>query len=231
MLAACGGGGGSKSSDTTAAPETTTTASSTTAAAGSDAAATAKAQKLVLVQSDFPAGWTGTPASPDTPEDKADNQELANCAGLADESAQTAHVKGNDFSMGSPVTSVGSEARILKDEASYRKNVAGIKGSKFQPCIEALLSKTITRDAGSPPTNPQVTPISVPTFGDVTVGLRVSAGITVQGQSLQLVLDVVLMGKNHAEVTGTFSNLAQPFDQALEKTLIDKLGAKLNASS
>ena len=55
--------------------------------------------------------------------------------------------------------------------------------------------------------------------------------MTVQGQSLTLVLDVVLMGKNHAEVTGTFSNLAQPFDQALEKTLIDKLGAKLNASS
>jgi hypothetical protein len=30
-------------------------------------------------------------------------------------------------------------------------------------------------------------------------------------------------------VTGTFSNLAQPFDAALEQSLIKKLGAKLTA--
>ena len=57
-----------------------------------------------------------------------------------------------------------------------------------------------------------------------------TAGLTVQGQNLTLVLDLVLMGKDRVEVTGTFSNLAQPFDQELEKTLISKLGAKLEAS-
>ena len=141
-----------------------------------------------------------------------------------------ADIKGDDFSMGSPVTQVGSEAQVLKDEATYRKDVAAIKGPKFQPCVQALLSKAITKEAGSAPANPQVSPITVPSFGDVTVGLRMSAGITVQGQSLTLVLDVVLMGKNKAEVTGTFSNVGQPFDQALEMSLINKLGAKLNAS-
>jgi len=121
VLAACGGGG-SKSSNTTSAP--TTTSSSTPTTAGSDAAATARAQKLVLVQSDFPAGWTGSPPTPDTPEDKAANQEFAACAGASGESDKVADVKGDTFSMGSPATQVGSGAQIVKDEARYRQLTA-----------------------------------------------------------------------------------------------------------
>jgi hypothetical protein len=225
-LAACGGGGGNSSS-TTSAP--TTTASSTPATAGSDAAATARAQKLVLVQSDFPAGWTGTAPTPDTPDDKATNEEFANCVGASGESAKVADVKGDNFSMGSPATQVGSEAQIVKDEATYRRDVAALKGPKFQPCLQSLLTKALTKAAGGAPANVQVSQITVPSFGDVTAGLRMTAGITVQGQNLTLVLDAVAMAKNRAEVTGTFSNLAQPFDAALEQSLIKKLGAKLTA--
>jgi hypothetical protein len=228
IFAACGGGG-SNSSTTTSAPTTSTTASSS-GTAGSDPAAVERAKKLVLVQADFPAGWTGTPAAADTPEDKASNRELADCVGLSGDKAQVADVKGDNFSMGSPVTQVGSEAQIIKDEATFKSDVAAIKGSKFVPCLQQFLSKAIAKQAGTAPVNPQVSTFSVPTFGDVTVVVRLSAGITVQGQTLDLVLDLVLMGKNRAEVTGTFSNVGQPFDQALEKTLIDKLGAKLNAS-
>ena len=180
------------------------------------------------MQPDFPPGWTGTPVSPDTAEDKAANQEFAACIGGSGEAAQIADVKGDNFSMGSPATQVGSEAQIVKDEAAYRKDVAALKGSKFQSCLQNLLTKALTKAAGGTPTNVQVSQVTVPTFGDVTVGLRMSATITVQGQSFPLVVDAVAMGKNRAEVTGTFSNLGQPFDQALEKTLIEKLGAKLN---
>jgi len=228
MFAACGGGG-SNSSSTTSAPTTSTTASSSSGSAGTDPAAVERAKKLVLVQADFPAGWTGTPAEADTPDDKASNRELADCVGLSGDKAQVADVKGDNFSQGSPVTAVGSEAQIVKDEATYKSDVAAIKGSKFVPCLQQFLVKEIGRQAGTAPANPQVSTFPVSTFGDVTVGVRMSAGITVQGQTLNLVLDLVLMGKNKAEVTGTFSNVGQPFDQALEKTLIDKLGAKLTA--
>lgn len=227
VLAACGGGG-SKSSSTTSAPSTS--AASGTTSGAKDASAEARARKLVLVQADFPQGWTGTPASADTAEDKAANQEFSTCIGSSGESTQIADVKGDDFTMGSPATQAGSEAQIVKEEAAYRKDVAALKGPKFQPCFQDLLAKALTRAAGGTPANVQVSPLSVPTFGDVSVGLRMSATITVQGQSLSLVIDAVAIGKDKAEVTGTFSNLAQPFDQALEKTLIGKLGAKLNAS-
>ena len=195
-----------------------------------DAAADARAKKLVLVQADFPAGWTGSAPTPDTPDEKAANQEFNNCIGSSGDDAKVADVKGDDFSMGSPATQVGSEAQIAKDDATYRKDVAALKSSKFQPCLETLLTKALSTAAGgATPANVQVSPLSVPTFGDVTVGLRMSAGLTVSGQTVTLVIDAVAMGKNRAEVTGTFSNLAQPFDPALEKTLIDKLGAKLEA--
>lgn len=184
----------------------------------------------MLVQADFPAGWTGTAPTADTPEEKAANQELNSCTGSSSDESKIADVKGDDFGMGSPATMVGSEAQIAKDEATYRQDVAALKGSKFQPCLQTFLTKALTQAAGgATPTNVQVSALSVPTFGDVTVGLRMSAGLTVAGQTVTIVVDAVAMGKNKAEVTGSFTNLSQPFDPALEKTLIDKLGAKLEA--
>ena len=226
VLAACGGGG-SKSSNTTSAP--TTTSSSTPTTAGSDAAATARAQKLVLVQSDFPAGWTGSPPTPDTPEDKAANQEFAACAGASGESDKVADVKGDTFSMGSPATQVGSGAQIVKDEARYRQDVTAFKSSKFQPCLKDFLTKALSKAVGGASPNVQVSSLTVPTFGDVTAGLRMTAALTVQGQNLTLVLDAVVMAKNRAEVRETFSNLAQPFDATLEHSLLNKVGTKLTA--
>ena len=228
VLAACGGGS-SKSSSTTTSPTTATSTPSSTAA-GSDPAATARAQKLVLTQADFPAGWTGTPAAADTPEAKAAGQQFATCAGLSGESAQSADVKGDDFNMGSPATMVSSETRIIKDDSTYKKDVESLKSGKFQPCLQDFLTKSLaSATGGATPTNVQVSPLTTDKFGDVTVGIRMSAGITVGGQTATLVVDAVVLGKNKAEVQTAFINLAQPFDPALEKSLIGKLGAKLDA--
>jgi large exoprotein involved in heme utilization and adhesion len=184
----------------------------------------------VLVQSDFPAGWTGKAPTPDTPEDKANAAEFSACMGMSGDDAHSADVKGDEFGMGSPGTQASSQAVIIKGEASYRQDVAALKGNKLQPCLQTLLTKALTKVVGTAPTNIQVTPLIVPTFGDVTTGLRMSASLSVQGQNLTVVVDALLIGKNKAEVTGTFTNIGQPFDLALEKTLIDKLGAKTNAS-
>jgi hypothetical protein len=223
LLAACGGGG-SNSSSTTSAPAST--APPTTASAAGD---TALAQKLVFVQADFPAGWTASPPTPDTAEDKANNKEVDACIGTSGADAHSADVKGNDFSMG-PTTQVGSEAQVVKEEATYRQDVAAIKGPKLQPCLQTFLTKALTKGVGSAPTSVQVSSLPVPSLGDVTVGLRITAGITTQGQALTVYLDAVLMGRNRAEVTSTFLNVGQPFDAALQRTLLDKLGARVNAA-
>ena len=226
ILAACGGGG-SKSSSTTSAP--TTAASTASSSAGSDPAATARARKVVFVQADFPPGWTASPSSTDTPEDKATNEQLDACIGTSGEAAHSADVKGDDFNMGQG-TQVSSEAQIVKDEATYRKDVAAIKGSKLQSCLQDFLNKEISKAAGAVPGSLQLAPLTVPSFGDVTVGKRLTGSIAVQGQTISIYVDFVLMGKNRAEVTATFSNIGQPFDATLQRTLLDKLGARINAA-
>ena len=225
--AACGGGG-SKSSTTTVA-STTTSVASTPTSAGSDPAAVSKAQKLVFVQADLPPGWTATPSS-NTPDDQALSNELDACIGTSGPAGRSADVNGDDFTMGQ-ATQVSSQAQIVKSETTYRSDIAAIKGPKLQSCLQDFATKAISKAAGGPPASLQLTDISVPTFGDVTIGKRVTAAISVAGQSLNIYVDFVLMGKNKAEVTGSFTNAAQPFDQALETTLINKLGAKLNANA
>jgi hypothetical protein len=183
----------------------------------------------VFVQADFPAGWTASPPTPDTAEDKANNKEVDACIGTSGADAHSADVKGNAFSMG-PTTQVGSQAQVVKEEATYRQDVAAIKGPKLQPCLQTFLTKALTKGVGSAPTSVQVSSLPVPSLGDVTVGLRITAGITTQGQALTVYLDAVLMGRNRAEVTSTFLNVGQPFDAALQRTLLDKLGARVNAA-
>ncbi|MCU1450233.1 MAG: hypothetical protein JWP02_2403 [Acidimicrobiales bacterium] len=221
-LAACGGGKSSTSTDDTSA---TSTAPSTAASPATD---TDLAKKLVFVQGDFPPGWTGKPADQtQTPDDKATSKELSDCVGTSGEAQQSARWKGDDFSMGQ--TQVGSEATVVKDEATYRKDVEAIKGSKLQTCVKDTFDKELTKQLGSAPTSLDVTPLDVPKHGDLTTALRMKVGASVQGVSLDLYLDVVLMGKRRAETTATFLNLGQPFDPALQKTLVDKLGARVDA--
>ncbi|TMK87073.1 MAG: hypothetical protein E6G57_11355 [Actinobacteria bacterium] len=227
LIAACGGGGG-KSSSTTSAPSTTAASASSATTLGTDEAAIAQGKKLVFVQSDFPAGWTAT-ASGNSPEDKATNKQLDACIGTSGDEAKSADVKGDDFNMGQG-TQVSSEAQIVKSEATYHADVAAVKGPKLQSCLQDFVTKGLTKAVGSAPASVQLTDFSVPSYGDVTIGKRMTAALTAQGQTINVVVDFVLMAKSKAEVTASFTNLGQPFDPALETSLINKLGTRVKES-
>lgn len=181
------------------------------------------------MQADFPAGWTGTPSNT-SPDQKAANKELDACIGTSGDDAKSADVEGDDFAMGQG-TQVGSEAQIVKSEATYKSDVAAVKSPKLQSCLQDFVTKELTKAVGTAPGSVQLTDLPVKSFGDVTIGKRLTAGLSAQGQTINVIVDFVLMAKNKAEVTGSFTNLGQPFDQTLETTLIDKLGAKLDANS
>jgi hypothetical protein len=223
VLAACGGDDKESSSSSTSAPTTSTT----TKAAGS--ADQARAQKLVFVQSDFPPGWTATPPEPRTPEEKADRQELATCSATPGETSTSATATGDTFATG-PTTQVLSEASVAKDDAAYQQGVAALNSPKLLPCLQAFLTKGLAREIGSTPTSVEIASISAPKFGDATVANRLKAAATVQNIPLTIFVDVVIMAKSRAQSTGTFINVGQPFDSALETSLINKMGERLNAS-
>ena len=183
----------------------------------------------MLVAGDFPRGWTSTPPEPPTEENEAASVELAECVGTSGDDAKSAEVEGDEFKMGNNLE-VNSEASIVEDEDDYRRDVSAIKGPKLQPCVRDIFTTRLAEALGTPLTSAEIESLEVPTHGDVTVGLRMTVGLTAEGQPLTLFMDVVLMGRDRAEVTATFISVNQPFDKALQTSLIDALGERLEAA-
>src|SRR4051812_29667822 len=127
VLAACGGDDDKSSSTTTSAPTTSTTAAPPQQAGGGTDQA--RAQKVVFVQGDFPPGWAATPPTPPTPEEKAARQELATCGGTSGDADTSATVEGDTFATG-PTTQVLSEGKVVKDDATYRRDLAAVNSPK-----------------------------------------------------------------------------------------------------
>jgi hypothetical protein len=217
-LTACGGS--SKKSGTTGPTTSTDTA----------AADRAKAEKLVLIQTDFPAGWTATPPTPDPNED-AQGKELAACAGAVDpDVAESAEVDGPDVEKDN--ASVSSNATFVKTAAYAQTDLAAITGSKIEKCVEDFAKKALNEELASDESGAQLVSvrfdrITVTKYGDATVGFRLIATISAGGQSIAAYQDLIFILKGRAEVSASFFDLGKPFDATLQRDLLAKLGAKL----
>ncbi len=186
-----------------------------------------KAKKVVLVTSDFPPGWTATPDDQtESADDKARSKELSDCVGTSGDETQTAKWSGDSFSMNDD--EVSSESNVASDNAVYRKDIAAIKSPKLRDCVKTIFTKLLTEQIGQEPTAVEVAPLEVAKHGDTTVGVRMKVSLATEATDT-LYVDLVLMGKKRVEVTTTFTTVGKPIDAALEKSLIDKQGARLNA--
>jgi len=203
-------------------------------ACGSDKATTASpdadlatAKKLVLTSTDFPSGWTGkADDQTKSPEDKADSKALSDCIGASGPEAETAKWNGDDFTMDQ--YQVSSSVNLVTDKAVFKKDVAAISGPKLQTCVKDVFTKVLTKAIGAEPTSLDVTPFEVKKYGDVTKGLRMKVD-TGTGATDTVYVDLVLMGKNRAEVTATVLSVGQPIDPTLETSLLAKIGSRVNA--
>jgi hypothetical protein len=250
------GCGGKSSKDKTAAATSTTSAGDTattiTASGGTatttKGAATATTAKkttgdtkaprpedaaridtLVLQASDFPTGWKGTPPTPEDESDQSANAELNQCIGTSGSEAETAHKYGDDFSKDDNAQA-SSEAATVKDDATYRSDLAAIQGPKLTPCLKEVFTKQMAGPSGAPASEVEVSDLSVPKHGDATVGRRVTISVKGPTASAKFYIDFVFMAKNRVEVVASFLNAQAPFDSALEKSLLDKLGARVSAA-
>lgn len=250
LLAGCGGGGSkdktaadSSTSSTSGGGDTTlpgattskgaggntTVAKKTTPTVAPSASDAARVEKLVLLTEDFPAGWKGTQAPP---SDDTSDEEINRCMGLSGKEAETAHKSGDDFSKGTGESAQAStEAATVKDDATYRKDLAAIQSAKLGECLEEAFKKEMasSSQAGVTPSFEQ-SELKVTKYGDSTVGRRLIITVKSSGGTSKFYIDIVFMGKNRAEVLVSFLDLDHPFDQNLEKSLLDKLGARINAA-
>ncbi|HZN15731.1 MAG TPA: hypothetical protein VFB78_15795 [Acidimicrobiales bacterium] len=235
-LGACGGG---DSDDASSGSTTTSTAAGTTTSTASAAATTTSAAKksssssasavaldrLVLVAADFPDGWT---ASAPDPGNDADDAALAACAGSSPPSADVAELDGQDF--GKDEDQISSDASVVKDDASYSKDMAAIRSSKFSTCLEDFLTKEIEKDAAGAETSIDVANLDIPKHGDFALGRRVSVELKANGQTLHLFADFVVYGKKRIELSASFLGFGRPVDTGLRNSLANKLGARLDAA-
>ena len=190
----------------------------------------AKAEKLVLVAADFPAGWTATPSTPD-PDEDAQTRALALCAGASDpDLSESAQVDGPNVSKDN--AQVSSSVSFVKTSADAQKDLAAVKGSKLQKCVEDFGKKTLEEElesegSGATLESVKFDRITTPTYGDATVAFRLSATIAAGGERISAFQDIILILKGRAEISASFFDLGKPFDATLEKSLLEKLGAKL----
>lgn len=134
-LAACGTSGGNDAADTTTTKAKTTTTKATTTTADT-AAAQERADSVDLTTSDFPDGWTSTPAS--TTEDSAGGIDQCDPA-WSDDSTTLAKHATDDFSVGSfdslDGTKVSAVTRVYATEADAEAVIEPFSKSSTIDCI------------------------------------------------------------------------------------------------
>jgi hypothetical protein len=196
------------------------------------AADRAKAEKLVLVQADFPVGWAGTTAQPDTAEDDEQGAALAECAGAVDPAvAESATVTGKDFAK--DTAEVSSEVTYVKTTEQAQTDLAAITGSKLESCVKDFAGDLLQKElegSGATLERFDFDRIETDKVGDATEAFRMTATVSAGGQTLRIFIDLIFILKDRAEISLSFSEVGKPFDQALQKSLLAKMGAKLSAA-
>lgn len=222
-LAACSG-----AADPEPAPlAATTTAAPTTTTVDVDADK-ARARTLVLRPADLPAGWKATPHRED-PTDKTYDAQLAACLGRpSPDTYLTASADSPDFARGD--AEVSSQAQLVKTVADFNADVDAVQGPKFVPCVKRVLTKSLQPLAGASLRSVAVAPLPVASYGQFSLGFRATIRLLVQGQPVSVYQDGILLGKGRIELTASFSDVQQPPDPALEKSLVAKLAARLDAA-
>ncbi|MCA1702705.1 MAG: hypothetical protein LC808_05315 [Actinobacteria bacterium] len=213
-----------------ASKATTTTPTTTAPTIGPRGAARVRnaARTLVLLRSDFPAEWTSAPSDEtETPEDEATSKEFSDCVGTSGDDFAIAELEGDDFSMGEYEAS--SEVVVVESDEVFRRDIDAIQGPKLQPCVKDFFTKLLTKEIGTAPTSVDVAPLEMPKHGDATVGLRMTI-VAGAEPARTMYADLVLMGKSPAEVTVSFFSVDQPIDPALETSVVDSLGKRLDAA-
>jgi hypothetical protein len=227
LAAACGSNGGAKGGPTDN-PATTTTAKP------NPAADRARAQALLLTAADLPAGWVGSKHVAD-PQDKQESQKLADCTGAFGPRNDVVNIDGDDFDKGN--NEISSSANVVDTREHFLADVTAITGDKVLSCFQSIFSEDLPKALAK--SNPGVTVhnlkvsrrSSEKTYGEVTVGFRVSLTITGAAGSIPLFIDEFELGAGRDEVSVTFDGQGAPFDASLEQSVLATAGGKLSRTS
>jgi hypothetical protein len=70
-------------------------------------------------------------------------------------------------------------------------------------------------------------PLPVETFGDASVGVRLTADVAYGDHTDHLFVDLVYLTKDRSTVSLTFFSFNQPFTPSLEASLVSRVGHRI----
>lgn len=214
-LAACGGGGEGVDEDAVGpAPAT------------GKAADTARARTIILEESDLPAGWRGV-AHSESALEQARSRELSMCLGRPDPATfRSAIVYGPDLSMGQQ--QVSSIATVLNTPEDARADLAAVRGPKYGDCLIKAFGDDLRRQAPDARVeNVASEPLPVESFGDGSVGIRLTADLVYADRTEHLFADLIYISKGRTTVSATFFSFNEPFPATLEQSLVSRMGNRI----
>ena len=218
LIAACGGGGGGGDDDAVGPAPATGTAGDT-----------ARARTIVLQQSDMPAGWRGA-AHTETPVELERARDISRCLGRPDpETFRSTRVHGPDLTLGQ--TQVSSIATVLNTVEDAKADLAAVRGPKYGECLIPAFRDDLRRQAADARVeNVATEPLPVESYGDGSVGIRLTADLVYADRTDRLFADLVYISKDRTTVSATFFSFAQPFPAQLEEALVSRMGNRIAAS-
>jgi len=236
----CGGGSATKSSASTVATTgpSSTKASSPVADRRNDsqfASDKAEATRVVLRLTDLPArAWTGKPDnSTDSPEKDAALDRLGKCLSV-DPSIVAGDAKGkatadsDDFE-DEENHQVSNSVTVVSSRELATKQLAVFRQAEFPQCFEAFMTTAIRSKSGVGSSAGvtfgavQVRPLTVPGLTAESVSYRISVPVTGEGQTVDALVDIVVVLKGRTGVRMTFTGIGSPFPPDLETSLTNKI--------
>ena len=73
-------------------------------------------------------------------------------------------------------------------------------------------------------------PLQVESFGDGSVGIRLTADLVYPDRTDRLFADLVYISKDRTTVSATFFSFVQPFPDQLKESLVSRMGHRIAAS-
>ena len=245
MLAACGSS--TKSGSDVPPASTTTTIATAPNTPKQLAADKATAKAAVLKLSDLTAGYKQIPPNPDTDDDfpPAALTLFASCAHIPKKEAAAFFAEDKGPKQPQAESDFMNKTRDLL-EIDLKSNVELDRSTKdisepFDallaktplPCWEGLFDTAFAQDPieGATLSPVKVTPLATTGLGDQALAFR--ATLTISGPSLSVntAIDLYFVGHGRAGVTLEVTGVGHPADPSFERSLIEKMIARLDAAN
>ncbi len=187
---------------------------------------TARGRTIVLQQADMPAGWRGA-AHSESPLEKERGRQLSRCLGRPEpEGVRSTIVYGPDLSMGQ--MQVSSIVTVLNTVEDAKADLAAVRGPKYGDCVVTAFREDLQRQAPDAKVERVASePLAVESFGDGTVGVRLTADLVYADRTDHLFADLVYISKDRTTVSATFFSFNQAFPATLEQSLVSRMGNRI----